>query len=177
MSLLTGTLLNISARRLAARTDIPVEDGRYIIDNYRAVAQLIDRPPHTVMHGDAHPVNCYFRNGQAGLLDWQAVRRGHPARGLAYTLVTGMTSAERRTSERQLFDEYRGALNAFGGPALDREELWERNRRAALYPHVATLATAGLGGMQVENVIMAGLARSVAALNDLDAVPLVEKSL
>ncbi len=176
-SLLTGTLLNISARRLAARTDIPVEDGRFIIDNYRAVAQLIDRPPHTVMHGDAHPGNCYFRNGQAGLLDWQAVRRGHPARELAYTLVTGMTSAERRTSERQLLDEYRGALKAFGGPALDREELWERYRQAALYPHVATLATAGLGGMQAENVIMAGLARSVAALNDLDTVPLVEKSL
>ena len=49
-------------------------------DNYRAVARLIDTPPHTVMHGDAHPGNVYFRNGAAGLLDWQAVRRGHPAR-------------------------------------------------------------------------------------------------
>ena len=77
-SLLTGPLLKTSARRIAEKTDIPVEKGRFIDDNYRAVARLIDTPPHTVMHGDAHPGNVYFRNGAAGLLDWQAVRRGHP---------------------------------------------------------------------------------------------------
>jgi hypothetical protein len=51
--------------------------GRFIDDNYRAVARLIDAPPHTVMPGDAHPGNVYFRNGAAGLLDWQA---GRPVR-------------------------------------------------------------------------------------------------
>jgi Phosphotransferase enzyme family len=76
-SLLTGSLLNTSAHRLAERTSIPVEDGGFIIDNYRAVAKVIDNRPNTVMHGDAHPGNVYFRNGEAGLLDWQAVRRGH----------------------------------------------------------------------------------------------------
>jgi hypothetical protein len=75
-SLLTGPLLNTSVRRLAERTSIPVEAGRFIIDNYRAVARVIDRQPNTVMHGDAHPGNVYFHNGRAGLLDWQAVRRG-----------------------------------------------------------------------------------------------------
>jgi len=82
-SLLTGPLLKTSARRIAERSNIPVEAGRFIDDNYRAVARLIDTPPHTVMHGDAHPGNIYFRNGEAGLLDWQAVRRGHPGRELA----------------------------------------------------------------------------------------------
>ena len=48
-SLLTGPLLKTSARRLAERTDIPVENGRFIDENYRAVARLIDTPPHTVM--------------------------------------------------------------------------------------------------------------------------------
>jgi Phosphotransferase enzyme family len=81
-ALLTGPLLKTSARRIAERTDIPVENGRFIDENYRAVARLIDTPPHTVMHGDAHPGNVYFRNGAAGLLDWQAVRRGHPGREL-----------------------------------------------------------------------------------------------
>src|SRR5690348_17767515 len=41
--------------------------GRFIDDNYRAVARLIDQAPNTVMHGDAHPGNVYFRNGEAGL--------------------------------------------------------------------------------------------------------------
>ena len=86
-----------------------------IDENYRAVAQLIDKPPHTVMHGDAHPGNTYFRNSEAGLLDWQAVRRGHPGRELAYTLVTSMTTADRRACERELLDDYRRALAGVGG--------------------------------------------------------------
>ena len=122
-SLLTGPLLKTSARRLADRTSIPVDKGRFIDENYRAVARLIDTPPHTVMHGDAHPGNVYFCEGVAGLLDWQAVRRGHPSRELAYTLITGMTTADRRACERDLLDEYRRALSAAGGPVLDRDEV------------------------------------------------------
>ena len=48
-SLLVGLLLKTSARRLAERTDIPVDNGRFIDENYRAVARLIDTPPHSVM--------------------------------------------------------------------------------------------------------------------------------
>ncbi len=59
------------------------------------------------MHGDAHPGNLYFRNGAAGLLDWQAVRRGHPGRELAYTLATCMTTLDRQAAERDLLDVYR----------------------------------------------------------------------
>ena len=93
------------------------------------------------MHGDAHPGNVYFRNGAAGLLDWQAVRRGHPSRELAYTLITSMTTADRQASERELLDDYRRALAGAGGPELDRDELWDRYRQGALYPYVATLIT------------------------------------
>lgn len=176
-SLLTGSLLKASARRVADRTSISVESGRFIDENYRAVAQLIDAPPHTVMHGDAHPGNVYFRNGQAGLLDWQAVRRGHPGRELSYTLITGMTTADRQASERELLDGYRRALAAAGGPQLDRDELWERYRMAALYAYVAPLITAGMGGMQAESIALEGVRRGVAALEDLDTVALLEKSL
>ncbi len=126
VSLQTGPLLKTSARRIAERTDIAVENGRFIDDTYRAVARLIDAPPHTVMHGDAHPGNVYFRNGEAGLLDWQAVRRGHPNRELAYTLVTSMTTADRQANERDLLDVYCDALAAAGGPVLDGAGLWER---------------------------------------------------
>lgn len=146
-------------------------------ENYRAVARLIDRPPHTVMHGDAHPGNVYFRNGQAGLPDWQAVRRGHPTRELAYTLVTSMTTADRQASERDLLDDYRRALAAGGGPELDRGDLWDRYRQGALYACVAPLITAGMGGMQAETIAMEGLRRGGAALDDLETVPLLQKAL
>jgi hypothetical protein len=175
-SLLTGSLAKMSARRLAD-TDIPIENGRFIIDNCRAVTQLVDRPPHTVTHGDAHPGNVYFRNGKAALLDWQFVRRGHPGRELAYTLITGMTTADRQAVERDLLDEYRSALAAAGGPELDDDDLWDRYRMGAQYPFVAPLIVAGAGGMQAETIALEGLRRGVAALDDLDTVALLKKSL
>ncbi|MGK2867642.1 MAG: phosphotransferase [Mycobacterium sp.] len=176
-SLLTGALANASARRLAGKTSIPVREGQFINDNYRAVATLIDRGPHTIMHGDAHPGNVYFRNGKAGLLDWQAVRRGHPSRELSYTLITSMTTAARVEVQRDLLDVYRAALAAAGGPEIDRDELWQRYRQAALYAYIATLITAGMGGMQNENIAMEGLGRAVSALEDLDTVSALKASL
>ena len=124
------------------------------------MARLIDEPPNTVMHGDAHPGNVYFRNGEAGLLDWQAVRRGHPGRELAYTLVTSMTTADRQAHQRELLDHYRQALVGAGGPDLDRDDLWDRYRMGALYAYVAPLITAGMGGMQAEWIAMEGLKRA-----------------
>jgi hypothetical protein len=176
-SMLTGPLLKTSARRIAEKSGIPVHNGQFIDENYRAVAQLIDAGPHTVMHGDAHPGNVYFRNGQAGLLDWQAVRRGHPSRELAYTLITSMTTADRQAAQRDLLDGYHASLVAAGGPDLDRDELWDRYRQAALYAYVAPLITAGMGGMQNEGIAMEGLRRGVAALDDLETVALLKKSL
>lgn len=176
-SMLTGSLMNTSIKRLSGRTDIPVEQGRFIADNYPAAAELIDTPPHTVMHGDAHPGNVYFRDGNPGLLDWQAVRRGHPSRDLAYTLITSLTPEDRRAAQRDLLCEYRRALAAAGGPVLNGDELWLRYRQGALYAYVAALITAGMGGMQVEDIALEGLRRAVAALDDLETVALLKKSL
>jgi hypothetical protein len=176
-SLLTASLMHTSIKRLAERTTIPVANGRFIADNYRAVATLIDTPPHTVMHGDAHPGNMYFQGGKAGLLDWQAVRRGHPSRELAYTLITSLTPEDRQANQRDLLDDYRRALMAAGGPELDRDDLWLRFRQGALYAYVAPLITAGMGGMQVENIAMEGLRRGVAALDDLETVAALKGSL
>ncbi|OBB78182.1 phosphotransferase [Mycobacterium colombiense] len=179
-SLLTGSLMHASIKRLAERAssvDVPVDAGRFIADNYRAVAALIDTPPHTVMHGDAHPGNMYFHGGKAGLLDWQAVRRGHPSRELAYTLITSLTPEDRRANQRELLDDYRRALVASGGPDLDRDDLWLRFRQGALYAYVAPLITTGMGGMQVEDIAMEGLRRGVAALDDLETVAALESSL
>jgi phosphotransferase family enzyme len=176
-SLLTGSLAKMSARRLAASTDIPIDNGRFIIDNCRAVTALVDQPPHSVMHGDSHPGNLYFRNGKAGLLDWQFVRRGHPGRELAYTLVTAMTTADRREHQRELLEVYRHALAAAGGPELDGDDLWHRYRIGAHYPYIGPLIVAGAGGMQAETIALEGLRRGVAALADLDTVALLQKSI
>jgi len=170
-------LMRLSAKRLAEKTSIPVEDGRFVIENYPAAVRLIDASPHTVLHGDSHPGNVYFRNGKAGLLDWQVIKRGHPTRDLAYSLVTGMTTEDRRAHQRDLLDVYRTALAAGGGPELDRDELWDRYRQAAVQPFLAALTTAGLGGMQSDEIAFEGLRRAVDAFGDLETVALLQKSL
>lgn len=174
---ITRPLMRMSARRLAERTTIPIEDGRFVIENYPAAVRLIDEGHHTVLHGDSHPGNVFFRNGRAGLLDWQVVKRGHPTRDIAYSLISGMTTDDRRANQRDLLDVYRAALAAGGGPQLDRGDLWDRYRQAAVQPFLASLTTAGLGGMQSEEIAFEGLRRAVEAFHDLDTVTLLQKSL
>ena len=55
--------------------------------------------------------------------------------------------------------------------------MWDRYRKGASYAYVASLITAGMGGMQAEGIALEGLRRGVAALEDLDTVALLEKSL
>ena len=129
------------------------------------------------MHGDAHPGNVYFRNGEAGLLDWQAVRRGHPGRELAYTLVTSMDTDRPAEPPTRTARPLPAGAGGRRGPGAGRDELWDRYRAGALYAYVAPLITAGMGGMQAEGIAMEGLTRGVAALEDLDTVALLEKSL
>jgi aminoglycoside phosphotransferase (APT) family kinase protein len=129
------------------------------------------------MHGDAHPGNMYFCGGKVGLLDWQAVRRGHPSRELAYTLITSLTPEDRRATQRDLLDDYRRALAAAGGPDLDRDELWLRYRQGALYAYAAPLIVAGMGGMQIDDIAMEGPRRGVAALGDLETIAALKASL
>jgi Ser/Thr protein kinase RdoA (MazF antagonist) len=176
-NLLTPALMKMSARKLADRTTVPVESGRFLWENYQAATELVDAGTHTVLHGDSHPGNTYFRDGRAGLLDWQVVRRGHPARDLTYTLVLGMPTAERRAAERDLLDVYRKAAASAGGPEFDRDELWTRYRQAVTYAFVSPLTTAGLGGMQTEAISLEGLQRAVAAIEDLETVAALRQSM
>jgi Ser/Thr protein kinase RdoA (MazF antagonist) len=175
-NLLTPALMKMSARKLADRTAIPIESGRYLWEHYQAATVLVDAGTHTVLHGDSHPGNTYFRAGAAGLLDWQVVRRGHPSRDLSYTLVLGLPTVARRAAERDLLDVYRRALHSAGGPELERDELWTRYRQAVTYAFVSPLTTAGLGGMQTEAISMEGLQRAVAAIEDLETVAALRQS-
>jgi aminoglycoside phosphotransferase (APT) family kinase protein len=175
-NLLTPSVMRMSARRLARSTSIPVQAGRYIWENFSAVTAVIDSGPHTVLHGDSHPGNTYFRDGRAGLLDWQVVRRGHPSRDLAYAIVLGTPVSDRPGVERELLDTYRSALAAQGGPQLDRAELWTRYRQAVVHPYLSGLATAGLGGMQDEGIALEGLRRAVTALDELETVTALQQA-
>lgn len=176
-TVLTPAVMKAAMRRLAGQTSIPYEEGRFVMENFAAATALVDAGGHTVLHGDAHPGNTFFRHGDAGLLDWQVVRRGHPSRDVAYAMILGMETTERQATQRDLLDTYRKAMAAAGGPDFGQEELWNRYRQAGTYAYVSGLTTAGLGGMQDEGIAFEGLRRAVAALEDLETVDALRDAL
>jgi hypothetical protein len=149
-----------------------------LLRTYRRWAPALDEGPQTVLHGDPHPGNVYLvgqetGQGGAGLLDWQAVRRGHPLRDVTYHLVLGMTVPDRREHERALLAHYVSELARHGGPVVAANTAWERHRRMAAYAYVAAMFTSGLGGLQNADIADAGLRRATAAIDDLGTAGLL----
>ena len=159
------------ARKVAERApDLAASpDGERLLGSYKQWAKDLDAGAPAVLHGDPHPGNVYLLDGGAGLLDWQAVRRGHPLRDVTYHLVLGMTVPDRREHERDLLAHYTAELAAHGGPSIDADEAWRQHRRMAAYAYVAAMFTSGLGGLQNAEIADAGLKRSSAAIADLES--------
>ena len=80
-----------------------------------------DARPQTLLHGDPHIGNTYvLPDDEVGFLDWQMVRRGNWSLDLGYFLQGAFTIEDRRRSERELLDEYRGALDVARRRDADR---------------------------------------------------------
>jgi hypothetical protein len=140
-----------------------------LLRTYKRWAAALDEGPQAVLHGDPHPGNVYLLGDQgAGLLDWQAVRRGHPLRDVTYHLVLGMAVPDRRAHERDLLAHYTAELAAHGGPSIGADQAWRDHRRMAAYAYVAAMFTSGLGGLQNADIADAGLNRASAAIADLE---------
>ena len=165
---ITRALRTMSTRIARDAPELVPADGARILATYPEVADRLDRGPHTILHGDPHPGNCYFLEGRAGLLDWQVLRRGHPLRDVSYHLVLALDPDTRREAERDLLRHYCETLAGHGGPSLDEESAWMTYRRMAAGPFVAATFTVGLAGLQRDDIARAGLRRAAAAIVDLD---------
>lgn len=162
-------------RRVAVRDpELCPAGGAALLASYRRWAPLLEQGTHCVLHGDPHPGNVYLLDDagatRAGLLDWQAVRRGDGVRDVSYLLVLGLTVEDRRAWERDLLTYYADRLAAAGGPALPVDDLLSRHRRMVGYAFVSATFTSGLGGLQGDDIAETGLRRAVAAVEDLDTV-------
>jgi hypothetical protein len=169
--LLTGVRWALGAmvpRIVRVAPELVPPAGRSILDAYPAVVRRLDEGAHTVLHGDPHPGNCYFLDGEAGLLDWQVLRRGNPLRDVAYHVVIALDPEVRRGAERELLASYCADLARHGGPSLPADGAWATYRRMAAAPYVAAAFTFGLGGLQRDDIARAGLERAAAAIVDLD---------
>jgi aminoglycoside phosphotransferase (APT) family kinase protein len=104
-----------------------------------------------------------------GFLDWQMVRRGNFSLDLGYFLQGALTIEECRGNERDLLDEYRGALNLPADKMPSAEEIWLRYRASVAHGLAIWIATlSGGDSWQRPEICLALAQRYSAAFVDLD---------
>lgn len=92
-----------------------------------------DLPP-TVTHGDYRLDNLMFASAAGGYpiatVDWQTPGHGQASADVSYFMGAGPQPDDRRSIERQLVDDYVGALDAYG-VVVDAAEFWRHYARDA----------------------------------------------
>ena len=112
------------------------------VDIWARYIRTLTEAPQTLLHGDPHIGNNYvLPDDTVGFLDWQMVRRGNFSLDLGYFLQGALTIADRRNSERDLIEEYRGALELPADELPSAEETWLRYRASVAHGLAIWIAT------------------------------------
>ncbi len=162
-----------------AGTTIPAEvqrlTGKQIVrDIWVPFVGTLATGGQTLVHGDAHIGNTYvLPDDTVGFLDWQVVRHANPAVDLGYFLQGACTIEDRRRCERDLVEEYRGALTLGADELPSSDELWLRYRASTAHGLALWLVTAASDWQRLD-VSVALAQRYAAAFVDLDSPSAIE---
>lgn len=127
-----------------------------------------ERPPHCLIHGDAHVGNTFLdRGGALGFIDWQAVSRGSWAYDVTRFVVGGLDVETRRAHERTLLGAYLATLETFGVRPPSWDAAWLEYRRNVV--HGLRWVTSVPGGYP-EEYVGGFVHRFGTATDDLDVM-------
>nr|WP_090275346.1 phosphotransferase [Mycolicibacterium komanii]CRL68325.1 aminoglycoside phosphotransferase [Mycolicibacterium komanii] len=140
------------------------------VDIWARYIGTLTTSPQTLLHGDPHIGNTYvLPDDEVGFLDWQMARRGNWSLDLGYFLQGALTIEDRRRSERDLLDVYRGALTLPAAELPSAEEVWLRYRASVAHGLAIWMATlSGGDAWQGADICLALAQRYSAAFIDLD---------
>jgi len=109
---------------------------------FRRLIDINSQSPHTLIHGDVHASNVYYvKDAPSGILDWQMALRGCWAVDFTYILTSGLSTEDRRASEKDLLKGYLERLRARGVDAPSFDDAWLLYRQNALYGLLMWLIT------------------------------------
>lgn len=165
--------LHIAHERLGdtVSAEIPaLSSTELFVDIWARYIGTLTRSEQTLLHGDPHIGNTYVLPGDdVGFLDWQMVRRGNWSLDVGYFLQGALTIEDRRRSERDLLDEYRGALALPSAELPTADEIWLRYRASVAHGLAIWMATlSGGDAWQGADICLALAQRYAAAFVDLD---------
>jgi hypothetical protein len=166
------------------------ENAGKLSENYTAIGELYvehhawfdhlwHAGPQTYIHGDTHIGNVFLDGSRVGFLDWGLSRVSTHLRDVSYFLTMSVDIEARRAHGRELLQGYLDALRAEGGVDISFDDAWAAHRLHASYTVVATFLAympsyAASDGVALGDAL---LARSDAALADLDVVEAVKSAL
>jgi aminoglycoside phosphotransferase (APT) family kinase protein len=141
-----------------------------LIDSiWKPYINTLTTSPQTLLHGDPHIGNTYLLpSGEVGFLDWQVARRGNWSLDVGYFLQGALTVEDRRRSERDLLEEYRGALGLPAGELPSSDEIWLRYRASVAHGLTLWLVTASAGAWQRRDIAVSLAQKYSFAYADLD---------
>jgi hypothetical protein len=151
--------------------EIPAMTGTDLfVDVWARYIGTLTEAPQTLLHGDPRIGNTYvLPDDTVGFFDWQMVRRGNFALDLGYFLQGALTIEDRRRSERDLVEEYRGALSLPADDMPSADEVWLRYRASVAHGLAIWIATlSGGDAWQGAEICLALAQRYAAAFVDLD---------
>jgi sulfur transfer complex TusBCD TusB component (DsrH family) len=165
--------LHIAHERLGDTVDagiLGLSGTDLFVDVWARYIGTLTTAPQTLLHGDPHIGNTYVLPGDdVGFLDWQMARRGNWSLDLGYFLQGALTVEDRRRAERDLLDEYRGALTLPSDELPSTEEVWLRYRASVAHGLAIWMATlSGGDAWQRADICLAFAQRYSAAFIDLD---------
>lgn len=155
------------------------DDVRRVAETYCSrIADHIERAaagPKTFSHGDFRLDNMFFAADAAddvAMIDWQISGINSPLYDVAIFLGSSVTTEVRRQIEREVLEEYTGIIGEMGVEGFTFEECWRLYRESALAGLLVVVFACGgldLSDRGSRPMIEAGLQRSLAAIEDLDA--------
>ncbi len=165
--------LHIAHERLGdtVPAEIPALSGTELfVDIWARYIGTLTTSPQTLLHGDPHIGNTYvLPDDDVGFLDWQMARRGNWSLDLGYFLQGALTIEDRRRGERELLDEYRGALRLSADEIPTVDEIWLRYRASVAHGLAIWMATlSGGDAWQRADICLAFAQRYSAAFIDLE---------
>ncbi len=169
----------VFAERFGDHVPTPLHDiGRRWYDIGPKLMEMTADDAWTLSHGDVRLDNIFFDDaaGTLKIVDWQICFRNAPAFDLAYFMCQSLSVENRRALESELLHRYHDTMVANGVSNYPFDELFESYRRSVLFSFCYPLsagANADLVNERVSELVHAMIERSVAAIDDLDALELV----
>jgi len=109
-----------------------IRDALLLRSAFWAMASASGDGELCVIHGDPHIGNIFVVEGEAGLCDWQCIRRGRWEHDVAYMICSSLPVDVRRRIERQLIALYCDRM-ARHGITIAFEEAWDKYRDGIMY--------------------------------------------